>query len=746
MGDNSKHKTRKILAATATVTMLATGMISSSDVFAEQKEQQKNLSTSLQSEKSVKSENITFTVPGKGDVEVLKQQERKSMAFSPYEPTGLYAKPNEQITINVEGNQDIQVYIGTYSYDASWREDSKIKSFTLKPGVNTIQSPNGGLIYFYNKQQGGTIRTTITTGGTTTPFFELGKHTKQDLINMLDQYPNAHAVELKGERVLITASPARVKKYLLGSNTDPVQLLKKMDEATRIQDKVAGLSEEQVDKHYVHYVEENHSPDYYMYATSYRTAYVGDAIQYVLDINKFVKDGWGPWHEAGHLRQQSPWKFYNMTEVQNNIYSLSVEKAFNQTSNLEKNGIYPKAFQYLEQVNKNYDEISDVFVKLVMLWQLQLAYGEDFYPKLHQLYRDMPSSELPQTDENKKQLFMISASKVAKQNLIPFFEKWGLRPNNDTIQKVAALGYPILTAEIWKGTDSNPIKPDMPDVNNILEGNQFAWSLKGIGDFEFAKVNLNKSTEEMQIDLKAGVPHNYFDSTYASIKVQNTSGKVVYNKEFYGNKQQNAGTQKVSVKTGDLIELTHLEGRERATLINLDNNKRESLDKKVMYEVTKNGLKKVNQIVNPKPDTEAPTQPKGLYASNLTSNSVELKWNPSTDNIGVKEYQVLRDGQLIQTVQGTTFTDQNLTVNKEYKYAVKAVDAAGNTSIQSEILLVKTKDQNVSYEKWDPKKAYTKGDKVEHQGTVYEAVQNHQGNGDPNWIFALSLWKPLTIK
>ncbi|SCC54260.1 M60 family metallopeptidase [Bacillus wiedmannii] len=748
MGNNSKHKTRKILAATATVTMLATGMISSSDVFAEQKEQQKNLSTSLQNEKSVKSENRTFTVPGKGDVEVLKQQERKSMAFSPYEPTGLYAKPNEQITINVEGNQNIQAYIGTYSYDASWREDSKIKSFTLKPGINTIQSPNGGMIYFYNKQQGGTIRTTVTTGGTTTPLFELGKHTKQDLIDMLNQYPNAHAVELKGERVLITASPARVKKYLLGSNTDPVQLLKKMDEATRIQDKVAGLSEEQADKHYIHYVEENHSPDYYMYATSYRTAYVGDAIQYVLDINKFIKDGWGPWHEAGHLRQQSPWKFYNMTEVQNNIYSLSVEKAFtsNQPFRLQQEGAYTKAFQYLEQPNKNYDEVSDVFVKLVMLWQLQLAYGEDFYPKLHQLYRDMPSNELPQTDENKKQLFMISASKVAKQNLMPFFEKWGLRPNNDTIQKVAALGYPILTAEIWKGTDSNPIKPDMPNVNNILEGNQFAWSLKGIGDFEFAKVNLNKSTEEMQIDLKAGVPHNYFDSTYASIKVQNTSGKVVYNKEFYGNKQQNAGTQKVSVKTGDFIELTHLEGGERATLINLDNNKRESLDKKVMYEVTKDGLKKVNQIVNPKPDTEAPTQPQGLYASNLTSNSVELKWNPSTDNIGVKEYQVLRDGQLIQTVQGTTFIDQNLTANKEYKYAVKAVDAAGNTSIQSEILPVKTKDQNVSYEKWDPKKAYTKGDKVEHQGTVYEAVQNHQGNGDPNWIFALSLWKPLTIK
>ncbi|MGG0648978.1 M60 family metallopeptidase [Bacillus mycoides] len=748
MGNNSKYKTRKILAATATVTMLTTGMVSSSDVFAEETKQQKKISTSLQEEKSVKSENRIYTVPGKGDVEVLKQQERKSMAFSPYEPTGLYAKPNEQITINVEGNQNIQAYIGTYSYDASWREDSKIKSFTLKPGINTIQSPNGGMIYFYNKQQGGTIRTTVTTGGTTTPFFELGKHTKQDLINMLDQYPNAHAVELKGERVLITASPARVKKYLLGSNTDPVQLLKKMDEATRIQDKVAGLSGEQVDKHYIHYVEENHSPDYYMYATSYRTAYVGDAIQYVLDINKFIKDGWGPWHEAGHLRQQSPWKFYNMTEVQNNIYSLSVEKAFtsNQSFRLQQEGAYTKAFQYLEQPNKNYDEVSDVFVKLVMLWQLQLAYGEDFYPKLHQLYRDMSSSELPQTDENKKQLFMISASKVAKQNLIPFFEKWGLRPNNDTIQKMAALGYPILTAEIWKGTDSNPIKPDVPNENNILEGSQFAWSLKGISDFEFAKINFNKSTEEMQIDLKAGIPHHYFNETYASIKVQNASGKVVYNKDIYGNKQQNAESQKVPVKVGDYIELTHLEGVHRATFMNVDNSKQEGFGKKAIYEVTKDGLKTVNQIVNPKPDTEAPTQPQELYASNLTSNSVELKWNPSTDNVSVKEYQVLRDGQLIQTVQGTTYTDQNLTVNKEYKYAVKAVDTAGNTSIQSNILPVKTKDQNTSYEKWDPKKAYTKGDKVEHQGKVYEAIQNHQGNGDQNWIFALSLWKLLTIK
>ncbi|EJR30505.1 putative mucin/carbohydrate-binding domain-containing protein [Bacillus mycoides] len=144
--------------------------------------------------------------------------------------------------------------------------------------------------------------------------------------------------------------------------------------------------------------------------------------------------------------------------------------------------------------------------------------------------------------------------------------------------------------------DNLGFNPDIPNSSNILEGKQFAWSLKGISDFEFAKINLNKSTEEVQVDLKAGIPHHYFNETYASIKVQNASGKVVYNKDIYGNKQQNAESQKVPVKVGDYIELTHLEGVHRATLTNVDNSKQESFGKKAIYEITKEGLKKVEKM------------------------------------------------------------------------------------------------------------------------------------------------------
>ncbi|MBK3496836.1 lytic polysaccharide monooxygenase [Viridibacillus sp. YIM B01967] len=151
---------------------------------------------------------------------------------------------------------------------------------------------------------------------------------------------------------------------------------------------------------------------------------------------------------------------------------------------------------------------------------------------------------------------------------------------------------------------------------------------------------------------------------------------------------------------------------------------------------------------NKVPDTEAPTQPKGLHSMGQTSSSVDLMWSPSEDNIAVDHYVVYREtssGQMIAvgTSNTTSFMDKSLQSNTTYKYTVTAVDTAGNESIKSNILTVTTKVQSSSYEQWNPYKAYTKGDRVEHQGKNYEAVQSYQGNGAPDWIFALSLWKAI---
>ncbi|PEM19518.1 chitin-binding protein [Bacillus toyonensis] len=147
------------------------------------------------------------------------------------------------------------------------------------------------------------------------------------------------------------------------------------------------------------------------------------------------------------------------------------------------------------------------------------------------------------------------------------------------------------------------------------------------------------------------------------------------------------------------------------------------------------------------PDTEVPTQPKGLHSMGTTVSSVDLMWSPSDDNVGVDHYDIYREieGTMkkIATSNTTSYMDNNLLANKTYKYVVKAVDVAGNESVQSDIFTITTKTESVSYGEWDAKKAYKKGDRVLYEGKVYEAVQNHQGNGDPNWIYALSLWRAV---
>lgn len=98
----------------------------------------------------------------------------------------------------------------------------------------------------------------------------------------------------------------------------------------------------------------------------------------------------------------------------------------------------------------------------------------------------------------------------------------------------------------------------------------------------------------------------------------------------------------------------------------------------------------VNLVNNGNVDIEAPTQPNGLHTTKVTSNSAELKWSPSTDNVSVKEYQILRDNKVVGVVPGTTFTDKNLKPSTKYTYTVKAVDAAGNVSNESESIVVET--------------------------------------------------------
>jgi glucose/arabinose dehydrogenase len=91
-------------------------------------------------------------------------------------------------------------------------------------------------------------------------------------------------------------------------------------------------------------------------------------------------------------------------------------------------------------------------------------------------------------------------------------------------------------------------------------------------------------------------------------------------------------------------------------------------------------------------DTTPPTPPGTPTLVSDTSSSVTVKWTASTDNVGVTAYDVYHDGQLCDTVSGTTLqgTCSSLSPNVAYGFYINARDAAGNVSQPSGTLSVTT--------------------------------------------------------
>ena len=92
------------------------------------------------------------------------------------------------------------------------------------------------------------------------------------------------------------------------------------------------------------------------------------------------------------------------------------------------------------------------------------------------------------------------------------------------------------------------------------------------------------------------------------------------------------------------------------------------------------------------PDTQAPTAPTNLTASNTTQSSTDLNWTASTDNVGVTAYDVYQGAAVIATVAVTNYQVTGLSANTGYNFSVKAKDAAGNESASSNVVNVTTLD------------------------------------------------------
>ncbi|MCP3976576.1 MAG: fibronectin type III domain-containing protein [bacterium] len=84
-------------------------------------------------------------------------------------------------------------------------------------------------------------------------------------------------------------------------------------------------------------------------------------------------------------------------------------------------------------------------------------------------------------------------------------------------------------------------------------------------------------------------------------------------------------------------------------------------------------------------DTESPTKPQSLVAKPKRATRVRVVWDGATDNVAVAGYRVFRDGEEIGFTADLYYVDNGLWPLTDYRYKVRAVDAAGNSSQRSRI-------------------------------------------------------------
>lgn len=401
-------------------------------------------------EQQEKQQEVTKEFMGRGNVESERNRQRRSLRYSSLEPIGLYAENGNVLTIDVSKQDSLELVIGT-------PERNEQKKYPLKQGTNVVTVENEGAIYITNPNDSESATVTVKGATGKMPYFDLNITSIEDFEKQMATDVSAKDVQLVSNKAIITVSYNQAKKNI----KNPKELMEYYDTFLIAQDRVSGIKdngrqEHLVDRHFQHFIEVSRL---YMFATQEYMGFNGDgALSRLLNMD----NGWGIWHESGHQRQQSPWKWGSVTESTVNIYSMAAQKEITgQVTAMDK--YYPQMYTYLKSENKDFEKQNND-LKMVMFGQLSNTFGENFYPILHQYYRENEFTY--RTDNERIQNFIINVSNITGYNMVPYFEQWGFNIAYHTLDQTHHLLN--LPDQIWLNDNKTTKKLPMRLINTVF--------------------------------------------------------------------------------------------------------------------------------------------------------------------------------------------------------------------------------------------------------------------------------------
>jgi hypothetical protein len=151
-----------------------------------------------------------------------------------------------------------------------------------------------------------------------------------------------------------------------------------------------------------------------------------------VDLDLLNQDSWGHWHEFGHNHQVGAWTPAGTGEVTNNLFVLYVwETVIGKPDEEAHPAMRPAEFQkewekYDANGRRFEDWQANPFLALHCYVQLKNAFGWEPFKAVFRQYELLPEQERPQTDQAKRDQWMVRFSRAVKRNLAPFYAAWGV--------------------------------------------------------------------------------------------------------------------------------------------------------------------------------------------------------------------------------------------------------------------------------------------------------------------------------
>ncbi|MBC2158132.1 glycosyl hydrolase, partial [Listeria booriae] len=136
-------------------------------------------------------------------------------------------------------------------------------------------------------------------------------------------------------------------------------------------------------------------------------------------------------------------------------------------------------------------------------------------------------------------------------------------------------------------------KEDIPKpMENQIKyyGDQYNVSLYGLGDDKFASIDLDLVKGQAKLWVSDGEPHVYFQDSYATIKIEDAAGNVIFTKDFLGNVANTELNEILPIESGYLITIMHREAASRLAIQDVDIKSKLLVKQTVTYKVTSTGL------------------------------------------------------------------------------------------------------------------------------------------------------------